>query len=453
MTIRLKLFLALLFSGILVAGSLFLFLQWSFDHDFLRYVNQRQQQRMAQITRRLGEEYGRYGNWGFLRTPGAWQRLDILRPHHHAAGQEAFPHRTPPALLHRLYNAKREPLFGPPERQPPAHMIAIRHQQTVVGYLATPPLRQLSDIGDLQFMAQQTQVFAIVSLAMALFSLLFSFPLANHLLRPVRELSAGTRQLTAGAYHARITPRTSDELGQLCRDFNLLAATLENNEQARQQWVADISHELRTPLAVLRAEIEAIQDGVRPPDDRNIAVLHDEVLHLIRLVEDLYELSMSDIGALSYKMTTTQPLALLADALEVFTRRYASKGLVLESQLPAQEINMQADPDRLQQLFSNLLENSYRYTDVPGRAIVSACMDHGVLQVVIEDSAPGVPPEQLPRLFERLYRADPSRHRTTGGAGLGLSICQNIVQAHQGSISAEPSRFGGLRICIKLPVA
>lgn len=172
-----------------------------------------------------------------------------------------------------------------------------------------------------------------------------------------------------------------------------------------------------------------------------------------RLVNDLYELSMSDIGALTYKKIEVDPVGILEETVELFENRFHDKGLTLRMELPTDFSRFHlGDPDRLQQLFTNLLENSLRYTDTPGGLEVSAEHDKDHILIRFQDSSPGVLPEQFEKIFDRLFRVDLSRKRGKNGAGLGLTICKNIVEAHQGSIVAHHSPLGGIEFSIKFPL-
>ncbi len=182
--------------------------------------------------------------------------------------------------------------------------------------------------------------------------------------------------------------------------------------------------------------------------------LHSEIMHLQRLVNDLYELSMSDIGALTYKRVAVNPVGILGGTVELFEQRFLTKGIELAADLPENfPGSLLGDPDRLHQLFTNVLENSLRYTDVPGKLGVRITHDNEYVTIVFEDSSPGVGEAQLPKLFDKLFRADPSRNREGNGAGLGLAICLNIVEAHLGNITAYASPYGGLGIRIELPLS
>jgi two-component system sensor histidine kinase BaeS len=352
-----------------------------------------------------------------------------------------------------LLDADGSVVYGRPALLPGTRRIPVEAGERTVGHLALLAGTPLSEQVELSFLEQQSGALLVGAALMLALSAALALPLAQRLLRPVRAFQAAARRLSAGEYAARIGVEREDELGQIGRDFNALAEALQRNEQARRQWVADISHELRTPLAVLRGELEALQDGIRPIDRAAVDSLHADVRRLSRLVDDLYELSMTDLGALSYRKEDTDPLAVLREDVDAFRPRFAEAGLglTLESRL-ALPVTLAADPQRLSQLFRNLLANGLRYTDRGGRLEVTASIEARELLIDFADTPPGVPAEALPRLFDRLYRVDRSRSRETGGAGLGLAICRNIVEAHGGAITADPSPLGGLRVRVRLPL-
>jgi len=217
--------------------------------------------------------------------------------------------------------------------------------------------------------------------------------------------------------------------------------------------IADISHELRTPIAILRGEIEAIIDGIRQADDKSMESLHQEVLQLNRLVDDLYELSLSDLGALNYRKTEVDVCEVIDSVIEHFEESFRQKHIQIKSNINKHKsILFNADPDRLHQLLSNLLKNSLSYTNPQGLLEIDIQESDSQFTINLKDSAPGVLTEDLPKLFDRLYRAESSRNRATGGAGLGMAIVKNIVEAHQGTVSALSSPLGGLWIKINFPL-
>jgi two-component system sensor histidine kinase BaeS len=245
---------------------------------------------------------------------------------------------------------------------------------------------------------------------------------------------------------------TRDELGRLAADFNRLAETLERNETLRRRFMADVSHELRTPLAVLSGELEALEDGVRALTPESLASLRVEVNALGKLVDDLNQLALSDVGALAYRKETLDVVPLLEQALDSYRERLAERRLAVETAFDG-AASVFGDADRLVQMFRNLLENSARYTDPGGRVRVAARREGERVAIDFDDSAPGVPQDALPHLFERFYRVEASRSRANGGAGLGLAICRSIALAHGGDISADRSALGGLRVRVALPLA
>jgi len=483
MRIQSKLFLSLLAATAAVVLCMFLVMRWSFDRGFLRYVHTLDQDRLDALAGRLEEAYAAQGSWRFLaEDPRRWHELlvasvaDRLRepPPPESGEGGAVGEQVPPRPMRRrgmapprspavgggffrravLVDAGRRRIEGPPEQVGNMMWKPIAYGGKTVGYVGVLPPRIVSDIRQMRFVQEQKKAFALIALAMAGVAALLSIPLARQMVRRIRRLAEATHGLASGDFGIRVPAESSDELGQLARDFNTLALTLEKNEQARRQWVADISHELRTPLSVLRGEIEAIQDGIRPATPQAISALHGETMKLGRLVNDLYELSLSDLGALAYKRTDTDLAALLSQALDLYRPEFAARQIALQADAAAgEQFPVFADPDRLHQLFANLLENSLRYTDPGGRLEVRIERRDRTAAVHFRDSGPGVPASEIPKLFDRLYRVEGSRSRATGGAGLGLAICRNIVEAHNGTIAAYPSPLGGLGVMVELPLA
>jgi two-component system sensor histidine kinase BaeS len=328
----------------------------------------------------------------------------------------------------------------------------LTNGSATIGYLGHHAEQNPLSRQQLDFVEQQRKSFAAISLVIAALATLLSFPLAGRLVKRINALARGTHHLAAGKYDTTLEVGPRDELGQLTQDFNALALTLTKNEALRKQWVADISHELRTPLAVLRGEIEALQDGVRQATPEAIHSLHSEVLRLNRLVDDLFQLSLSDIGALTYRKEPVDLAEILTRTAGLFRAEFAARRIELLVDLPpAKEIPLFGDGERLQQLFDNLLTNSLKYTDPGGKLRLSCRLAPDSVEIIFQDSSPSVPPADISKLFDRLYRVDSSRNRASGGAGLGLAICKNIVEAHGGAITAAPSPLGGLLISIKFP--
>lgn len=462
LSIRSKLFLTLLAATTLVVGAMFGFMHWSFRHGFVTFLESRQQARVERMAAQLAEVYVQEGGWEGLRGDRSrWWALQVEAgpgmasngPPGHGAGMGPGG-GSRRGLGMALFDADRQAVFGRFADPEQLSLHPIRVHGRVVGYLGHRPGKALGDVVDVRFLEAQRQAFFWIALLVGVFAVALAWPLANTLVRPLRRVTEATRDLAAGRFETRVPVSGGDELAELARDFNAMAATLGRAESARRQWMADISHELRTPVALLRAELEALQDGVRPLGPAAVAALQADVERLKRLIEDLYQLSMSDLGAMSYRKRAVDPLALLGDEIEACAGEFERKGLALQLvDRCGGPVTLNADPDRLAQLFRNLMQNSLRYTDAGGRLEIVASRADGHLVLDFQDTAPSVPAASLPRLFERFYRVEASRSRAHGGAGLGLAISRNIVEAHGGRIEARPSPLGGLGIHVELPVA
>jgi two-component system sensor histidine kinase BaeS len=353
-----------------------------------------------------------------------------------------------------VLDAEKKPLFGNTIKTEGVNLKPIVHNNKIVGYIGLLPRKQFLNPHQLRFLKQQKSALILAAFGMVLVVVIIALPLANSLVRPIRVMAAATHDIASGKYSVRVPISSSDELGQLGRDFNAMALALDKNEKARRQWVADISHELRTPLAVLRGEIEALLEGIRKATPDAIRSLHAEAIRLNRLVDDLYQLSLSDLGRLTYNKEDTDLAKVLMDSVEHYRAEFLRKGIKLKSDVSQGfRIMVFADRERLHQLFSNLLDNSLKYTDTEGELVIRLACHNGQAVIDFEDSAPSVPENELDRLFDRLYRVEGSRSRSSGGAGLGLAICRNIVEAHAGTISSHLSHLGGLMIRITIPVS
>jgi two-component system sensor histidine kinase BaeS len=306
---------------------------------------------------------------------------------------------------------------------------------------------------DAAFLARQYRGIVLTALLLTLVAVAGAVWAGRRWLRPVRDVQHAARRVAQGAFDVRLVPHGNDELADLSRDINAMAASLQQLEASRRRWMAELSHEMRTPLAVLRGEVEALVDGVRPLTTAAMLSLQEEVARVTRLVEDFHQLALSDLRALPCSFAPVQPAALLRDAVGRTEPRALAAGLRLDVDTGQAPQLAHWDTQRIGQLLSNLLENSLRYTDAPGRISLqlrAAGLDHTVLSV--DDSAPGVPAADQARLFEPLYRADASRSRRLGGSGLGLAICRAIVRSHGGQIEAGASPLGGLRVVVTLPL-
>jgi two-component system sensor histidine kinase BaeS len=468
MTLRVKFILLLVAFGTLMLGVMTWNHQYLLHSTMIKYVDKRDQLRLERLKNNLEvymDEKAIFDSANISQD--VWQRL-LTASHrvdltHTYIPLDILLERQYPKLLKihpdvferrvSLVSRDGDVIYGPQPTEG-GLMECIWVDRDEAGHLAYSHRQVLTDKNDIEFAANQSFVFTAWALVISLMAVILLWPFAEHFLRPITTIAQGMRRLSQGKFSTRLPKNRNDELGQLQQDFNHLAASLEKSQQSRNQWIADISHELRTPLTVLRGRLEAIKDGVYQADGDKIHELYEEVMILNRLVEDLYQVTLNDIGGLNYKMNQVELTALVDRAIGLVAEPIRQKGLTLIKELGDEKLVLQGDEDRLQQLFVNLLVNSLTYTDAdPDGQIRVQLQRRGALAcLVIEDSAPGVSDQELTHLFERLYRTEVSRSRRHGGAGLGLSIVQQIVSAHGGDIQAGHSELGGIKMTVTLPL-
>ena len=489
-----KVFAAFLGTSLFIVISMAAIMAFYAAENFADYVNKVEMEKLNNLVSKLKEEYVAHQGWDHLRNnPQLWQ--NILRseggllafgpPFLPQPPDGGFPKGGPTPGMPPPGGARNEPPppgaarseppppppqpFGGPPRltlfdgqkrvvagnpHPPEEQLlqAISVEGNTVGWLGLAKAPRLSHPLDVEFAEQQAKAFYLIGIATLCGAMLVSLLLSRHLLRPIRHLTEGTQALSCRQFETRLAIPSKDELGQLASAFNAMAQNLEQYEQMRRQWLSDISHELRTPLAILRAEIEAMQDGVRLVTDETLASLHAEVLHLSKIVDDLRELSSVDSAMLTIRREPVKPLAVLKATLRSFETRFVERGLSLQEELSMPDIGMAGDEDRLKQLFSNILENALKYADAPGTLKIWGQRTPEELTLNFVDSGPGVPEASLDKLFDRLYRVDEARNREQGGSGLGLAICKSIVEALGGRIKAANAPSAGLWIEIRFPL-
>ncbi len=478
-----KILLSIFTASLAAMISIMVFTHISFKWEFLDYLAEREQEHMQQLLPLLAAHYQEFGNWNSLAADRReWHeilrsgRLDRPappgfrgppgRPDHkprprHAKQDGRPPRRPPPGndpmqFRARIYllDQQRHVVVGGRrlDLSESSTELPVTVNNRTVGWLGAMPLTEITTPEEQALLRSRLRTLMIAGSVSLVLIVALSLWLARHLSAPIGRLAEATSRITRGRLQTRVTPHGADELAELAEDFNEMAATLERHDQERQRWVSDIAHELRTPLAVLRGEIEALQDKIRNPDENALASLHAEVQQLSALVADLSTLAKSDSGSLVYAMQPVHLNKLLQEIVDGFHNRFNERDVVLNIYDCADECWIAGDEIRLRQLTHNLLENSLRYTDTGGRTEIQLQQREDRVVLTVNDSAPGVPDESLPKLFDRLYRADNSRSRNTGGSGLGLAIAKSIVDAHDGVIRAAHSPLGGLSIEVSLPL-
>lgn len=289
---------------------------------------------------------------------------------------------------------------------------------------------------------------SIVALGLAFISGLI---LTRRVLAPLSQMTDVSQKIASGDYTARIHISSGDEVGQLATAFNRMADSLERMEQLRKSMVIDIAHEIRTPLTNMRGYLEGLRDGVVAPSKNNFKSLHEETLRLANLVEDLLELARADAskGTLHRKGLNLRELALRV--VEVFQRQLAAKGITAHVDLSDVSDQIYADPEKLLQIFRNLFQNAWQYTPSGGNVRVFGERTAGRIKVIFANTGEGISEKDLPFIFERFYRGEKSRSREHGGAGIGLAIVKELVEAHGGDVGAE-STPSETRVWFTLPV-
>ena len=279
--------------------------------------------------------------------------------------------------------------------------------------------------------------------------------LAHGMTSPLREMVQAASAMARGEYDRRVRATSRDEVGELARAFNQMAADLAEVDRVRRDLVANVSHELRTPITALQAVLENLVDGVGPPDHEALRVLLAQVERLGRLVEQLLDLSRLESGVVPLHRVTFELRPLLEQAIEESRLNDAARaGRRVELVLAADNgITALGDPERVHQVVGNLLTNAIQHSPDGGRVLLSARRNGAMVVIDVEDEGPGIPAEDAARVFERFYRSDAARSSENGGTGLGLAIARWIVELHSGDIRVESREPKGCRMVVELPLS
>jgi len=313
------------------------------------------------------------------------------------------------------------------------------------------PLSGVPDDREQMFVTAVTRSLVLGVLVGGAVAVALALMFARGILRPIHALTAAARQMERGDLSQRVVVDGRDEIGQLGHAFNAMADGLERTERLRRTMVTDVAHELRTPLTNLRGYLEALRDGVTAPRPEVIESLHEEAMLLSHLVDDLQDLTLSESGRLTLQRQSVDPHALLSSAALALRPRASDAGIDLVVQAGSDVPRVDADPQRIGQVLRNLVANAVQYTPPGGTITLAVRRQADTVAFEVRDTGCGIEPEHLPNVFERFYRADPSRARSTGGAGIGLAVVKQLVEAHDGTVGVTSTRGAGSCFVFKLP--
>jgi two-component system sensor histidine kinase BaeS len=472
------LLLAVILAAVLALGGM---LAWNLRSGFNDYMVARDSERLEQFAtliaehvqrsggleafrnggidlRQLLEEFGQRQGLGVRVPPGFPPGFDGpppamgLPPSHLPAppGADVFGSRV------AVYTPDGQLVMGMPLDGKASGMLErpVMIEGSLVAFARMRPIERVPDAVESAFLRRQYLGIAVLAGALLAFGFVAARWLAGRWVRPLLGIQETTARIARGELATRLPTTRTDEIGDLIRNINSMAEGLDHLEGARRRWIAEISHELRTPLTVLRGEIDALADGIRPMNQEAAVSLREEVLRLGALVDDLHLLAMADLNALPCYFGECDAFQLIRRVCERFERRARALAISLELAIPSESaLSVFWDSQRMEQVLSALLDNSLCYTDGPGRIRLTVRRQQARVWLSVDDSKPGVSPADLGRLFDPLYRSEAARSRYRQGSGLGLAICAALVRAHCGRIAAAPSELGGLSILVDMPVS
>jgi two-component system, OmpR family, sensor histidine kinase BaeS len=444
-SISTKLILAFLSIGIISVTIIFLTARWNTRQEFIRFLTE---QDRSNIIAQLTEYYEHNGTWTGAEV--------YLYPNDVYQGPGGRPPRRIPFILtdpkgavlvaNDRYNVGDKVASSDLKQG-----VSITEDGKVVGVLVPVPMPFEGQPREVEFIQRINLYLLYGALIGMVIALVLGIILSRTLTRPIRELTRATHAVSEGDLSQQVPVRSKDELGELAQAFNKMSAELSRSVNTRKQMTADIAHELRTPLSLILGHAEAVHDGVLPPSAENFEIIREEAARLEHLINDLRTLSLADAGVLSMQMETIEPQRLIQEVSALYQYQAQKKDITFALEIAPDLPLIEADPGRMTQVLTNILDNAMRHTPDGGRIILAAQEVESMVELSVQDSGPGLNIENVDRIFERLYRADPSRYREDGGSGLGLAIAKSIVQAHDGQILAESEPGSGLKIRIRLP--
>ncbi len=442
MTHSLQFRLMLAFTAVILAtvGAIFFFVNRATQAEIRAFEERADQARNGRMAMELSMYYMRYGSWtGIQGVIEQWGNLYSRRIM-----------ITDSAGLVVADSQGRS--LGKPYSAASGQTISMPMGNQAIGKLY---VSRESSSGSSFLLVYQAmgRFFLWAGLLAILVALAFTFFISRRILAPVRALTGTARRLGKGDFSPRLNSTDRGELGELARTFDNMADNLERNENMRRNLVADTAHELRTPLTNIRGYLEAIRDGVVTPDAATIDSLYEEATLLSRLVDDLQMLALAEAGALKLLRQDEDIARVINRSAAAARTLCAAKGITLQTDVPENLPACNIDAQRITQVLNNLLNNAVTHTPPGGTVTVAARQQGPWVEISVDDTGEGIPAAELTNIFERFYRVDKSRARSTGGHGLGLTIARRLVEAHGGKIEARSEPGKGSRFAFTVPVA
>lgn len=464
-SLRTRLIVSLAAIVVVVVGLLVILTRGAITMRFNSMVHESGSQFGARISEFLGEYYARNGSWeGVGEIFVAFRNMpnNIPQPEHYPFQERlGFPARilNPKEERLLLMDNEGQVVFNSEPQSDWVDDLKNIQDEGVPIYVNGEPVGQLyvaSSLGILNtlqnnFLSRMNTLMVFGGILAVLVAVVGGTYLAYRIITPVKALSEASLRLANGDYSQRIPVTSEDELGEMSKSFNKMAMELERQENLRRQAMADIAHELRTPLSVLQIDLESIEDGLVEPTGEAIQRLLMEVELLSKLVDDLRLLSLAEAGELRLDFHPVDLTGLVQVVLKRFDAAAREQGVELIFRQPGGELWISGDEQRLVQVLLNLLTNAVHYTPSGGQVAVEVEPSGEFVCMSIMDTGVGILQEDLPQVFERLYRADKARNRENGGSGLGLSIAKSIIDAHGGRIWAESKEGKGSTFAFELP--
>ncbi len=423
--------------------------------NFQSFVSRSRATETQELVEALTIYYEVWGSWDGLHT------LVMARPGHMGQGMgPVMDPGMPGAWQFQVADGSGVVVAASREEQIGARLSVAQLREGVpievngqdVGYLLPGTAVSLLREPEQTFLRRLPETVVPVGLAAGAVAILLGLVLTWQLTGPLRKLKVAAQGIAGGDLSTRVDIKSRDEIGALGRAFNEMAENLARAEELRRNMTADIAHELRTPLSVMRGNLEAILDGVFEPSRENVTAIHRETILLSRLVDDLQELALAEAGQLRIEMEPASLASLIERAASSATPRAAKEGVSIVTEVPGDLPLVNMDQQRIGQVLSNLVDNAVRHSPEGSAVTIRAERTEDAVRVDVVDQGPGLDPEELTLVFERFYRGDKARSRSTGGVGLGLAVVKQLVEAHNGKVWAESVKGQGATFSFTLPL-